>query len=118
MRADEEDVFQAKRDPTAGLDLWTPRPTLAMPGASDTARALVAPHLNTLQAKVLQGVTAYQPITREDLALALGMKDSTLRPRVCELIELKRIHVSGYTDSPRRGLLAVTPPTPTEETDR
>lgn len=83
---------------------------MQMPGASQEAREAIAPHLNALQRKVLLGIAALGPVTRDALAEALCMSPNTLRPRVCELLDLNRIHVVGYTPTPRRELLAATTP--------
>ena len=80
-----------------------------MPGASQSAREAIAPHLNALQARVLAAIVSYQPCTRDTLCEVLGMNPSTLRPRVWELLAMKRVHVTGYTPSPRRELLGVRP---------
>ena len=82
---------------------------VTMPGASQSAREAIAPHLNALQARVLAAIVSYQPCTRDTLCEVLGMNPSTLRPRVWELLAMKRVHVTGYTPSPRRELLGVRP---------
>lgn len=119
MRNDPERIYTPKRDETDGLALFEqprprivrPLPKVECPGASQAAREAIAPHLNALQAKVLATIVAYQPCTRDTLCEVLAMNPSTLRPRVKELLDLKRVRVSGYTaDSPRRELLAATTP--------
>lgn len=126
MRNAPEGIIGTKPDPFAGLPLAIQReaspevarpvPRVVVTGASQEAREAIAPHLNALQARVLQGIVAWEPCTRDLLADQLGMNPNTLRPRVKELLAMGRVYVHSYTPSPRRELLAATPPT--EGTDR
>lgn len=123
MRAtDPERIYTPKPDETAGLSLWNhwnqqeaapecarPVATAQMQGAKQAAREAIAPHLTKLQARVLAGITAYGGITRDRLAEVLHMNPNTLRPRIKELLNLRRIEVAGYTTQhPRRELLVVS----------
>ena len=96
-------------NPNHGPLFAPPVPIATMPGARQSARDAIAPHLNALQTKVLAAIVSYQPCTRDTLCEVLGMNPSTLRPRVWELLAMERIMVTGYTSSPRRELLGVRP---------
>ena len=122
MRPVEDIIGDANLGPlfrqrAASPEAARPAARATVPGAKQAAREAVAPHLNALQAKVLAGITAHGPATRDTLCEVLAMNPNTLRPRITELLAAKCIEVVAYTsDHPRRELLALARPLTPEET--
>lgn len=117
---DPERIYTPKADETAGLALFNQReaaPEVARPvarvtmrGGRETALEAVTPHLTGLRGRVLAGITAHGPVTREQLAASLAMKENTVNGRCAELLKAGLVRIVGYDRTTGRGLLAAATP--------
>ena len=87
MSRDEEDVWQAPRDQTEGLDLFRPVATVEMPGAGQQARreARGRQGLEASYRRIALALEGHGPSTRSELAQLTGMPVNSINARVSEL---------------------------------
>ncbi len=98
---------------------FAPPPSAAGSATSRAAAAAIAPHAPTQRRAVYDHIAAHGPITREAIAVALGVSQASITPRVHELIAVAAVRVvdsDGRTRSGRRAerLMRTALPYPTE----